>query len=125
MIDPRAARSYADAGIDERHADVDRIAAPAVNAGRDQCAHWLIPRHRRCRAREVANSSGENRAADQDQADARYPLHQSGPRQVERQRQRTIQGKAQEQAGEIEAWRPHYDARGCDITRLSIGKVHV
>src|SRR5215510_2531162 len=39
---PRAARSHADAGIEEEHADVDWIAAPAVNAGCHQRAHGLI-----------------------------------------------------------------------------------
>src|SRR5688500_15521442 len=45
--DPRAAGSDADAGIEKKHADVDRIAAPAVDAGGDQRAHRLIGRHRR------------------------------------------------------------------------------
>src|SRR5260370_10316385 len=64
--DPWAARSYADAGIEEEHADVDRIAAPAVNAGRDQRAHTLTRSHRRCSVRQVANSIGEHRDPDHD-----------------------------------------------------------
>jgi hypothetical protein len=75
--------------------------------------------------REVANSSGEDRDADQDQAAARHPLHQSGLRQVERQRQHAIQDKAQKQAAEMEEWRSRYDARGYGITRLLVGRAHV
>src|SRR5262245_5023323 len=51
---PRAARGEADAGIEKKHADVDRIAAPAVNAGRHQSAHRPIGGHWRLRANEVA-----------------------------------------------------------------------
>src|SRR5215208_470405 len=39
--DRRAMHAYADAGVDEEHAQVDGIAGPAVNAGRHQRAGGL------------------------------------------------------------------------------------
>src|SRR5262245_49297722 len=39
--DPRALCGYADAAVDEKHAEIDGIAAPAVNAGRHQRARGL------------------------------------------------------------------------------------
>src|SRR5215831_7461824 len=71
--DPWAARSYTDAGIEETHADVDRIATPAVYAGCDQRADGLVGGHWRSSAREIANSCSHDRDAGQDQASTHGP----------------------------------------------------
>src|SRR5262245_44574234 len=51
--DPRTRRSGRDTPIDEEHADVNRVAAPAVNTGRDQRADGPVGGHRCNCAREI------------------------------------------------------------------------
>src|SRR5688572_1035017 len=62
---PWASCSDAEAAIDEKHPDVDWIAAPAVNAGCHQLARGLVGGHRRPGAGEVADTrGGEGKTTD-------------------------------------------------------------
>src|SRR5215813_2420629 len=77
---PWAGRLQADAGIDEKHAGVDGIAAPGVYAGCHQRPHRLIGGHRRRCAREVANSRRYDCDTKEDQTAAGRPKQKSGLR---------------------------------------------
>ena len=120
--DPRAARGYANAAVDEKQAEVDGIAAPAVNAGRDQRAGGLVRGYWCCRPGEVANTRGCERETDEDQGDGDCPVNRVVARKGEWQRQQAIRGEAEEERGEKEKRRSRYDARGCGVVRLLPGR---
>src|SRR5215472_13799659 len=61
--DPRASCGYADAAVEEKHAEIDGIAGPAVNAGRHQRAGGFDRAYRRPSTgrRLLGCQRGENR----------------------------------------------------------------
>src|SRR5712692_10293886 len=105
---PRASCGYADAAVDEKHAEIDGIAGPAVNASRHQRAGGLVP-YRRRSAGEVADSRGCERKTDEDQGAGDDPVDQDGLRNGERQRQQVIRGETEQKSGEKEEGRSRDD----------------
>src|SRR6478736_3690193 len=63
--DPRAAHDYADATVNEKHAEIDGIAAPTVNSGRSQRSGGPGPLNWGRGAGEVANASGKDANTDE------------------------------------------------------------
>jgi len=115
---PRPRPSLSIAAVDEKHAEVDGIAAPAANSGRHQRPGGLVRRNWRRRAGEVANARGKDRKTDEDQGAGNSPVDQVACRNGERPGQQAIRGEAQQKSGENKKRRPRSDARGS-------GTVHV
>src|SRR5215469_13779974 len=90
---PRAAHGYSDTGVNEKHADVNGVAAPAMNAGRHQRAGGLGPLNWRRRAGEIANARDKNHNADEDHEPGCDPV-EVGSWNREGQRQQVIQDEA-------------------------------
>src|SRR5262249_59303390 len=98
--------------VKEKEAAIDGIAAPAVNARRDQRARGLVRGHWRHRPREVANTGGGERESDEDEQAGERPADHGAPRNGEWGRQQAIRGEAEQKRGEQEKRRSRYDARG-------------
>ena len=62
---PGAAYGYADPDQEEKHCEIDGIAAPAVNSGRHQCSRGPSSLNGRSGAGEVANACGKDRDSDE------------------------------------------------------------
>src|SRR5262245_6222131 len=99
---PRAARGHGDAGVHEKQTQVDGIAAPAVNPGRDQRAGGLVRGHWRRRPREVANTCGCERKTDEDEGAGDRPAERVASRNGEGDRQPAIRSEAEQKSGEKE-----------------------
>src|SRR5262245_15614091 len=115
---PRAARGHAQAPVDEKQAEVDGIAAPRVNAGRDQRTRGLVRGHRRRRPGEAPHTRGGERKTDEDETAGDRPGHRICARDRERQGQQTICDEAEEKTSEKENWRSRYDARGRAVVHV-------
>lgn len=105
----------ADAGVDRKHAEIDRIAHPAVDARRHQGACRMDAAHRRSRPREVTSARDRERQTGEDEqaADNSMDRLRSGKR--ERQAQQGVEDKTGEQGGEKEKRRPRDNAGGCAV----------
>src|SRR5262245_34573250 len=121
---PRAARRYANAAIDDKQAEIDGIAAPAVNARCDQRAGGLARRHWRCRPQKVANTGGGKDETDEDEGATECPMDPVAPRNGERKGQQAIRGEAEQKSGEKEKGRSRYDASRCGVVHLCSCRVH-
>src|SRR5262245_4615864 len=76
--DPRALRGHADAALEEKHAEIDGIAGPAVNACRYQHARGLDRLYRCPCLREVANARACKRQTDKNQRATDDPMSHVG-----------------------------------------------
>ena len=84
----------------EKQTEIDGIAAPAVNAGRDQRAGGLARAHRRRRPSEIANTCGRKRKTNEDEAAGDRPLDRVARRSSQRERQQAIRDEAEQKRGE-------------------------
>src|SRR5262249_16270909 len=109
---PCASGAHTDAPVEQKHSEIDGIAAPAVDAGPHQGAGRFLGGYWRRRSREVANTRGSERKTDEDEGTGDRPLDQVTARDGERQRQQAIRGKAEQESSEKEKRRSRYDTRG-------------
>src|SRR5215471_289669 len=109
---PCASGAHTDAPVEQKHAEIDGIAAPAVDAGHHQGAGRFLGGYWRRRSGEVANTRGCERKTDEDEATGDRPLEQVTARNGERQREQAIRGKAEQESSEKEKRRSRYDTRG-------------
>src|SRR5215813_14253335 len=125
--DPRAAYDYADAAVDEKHAEIDGIATPTVNSSRHQRTGGLGPLNGGRCAGEVANAGGKDRDTSEDHGagdDGADPVERPDSRNRERQRQRVIQHEAEQKSGEKKERRSSDDAWSSGAVHWLPSRVH-
>src|SRR5262249_21875936 len=118
----------ADADVNEQHAKLDGIAAPAVNSARHQRTGGLGPLNWGRSAGEVASGRYKDRNTDENQTggdDGADPVGRTDPRNREAQRQEMIQSEAEQKSDEKQEGWARNGARGFRFATVLADGAHV